>query len=203
MDGEYATLSDVKNVLGASFDHKNGETGQRNNWVAGLRTKVEGQGDEARKLCCQYQEETFSSPMLGPNKRSLMKKIPLIKAGRPNQKKLDQSKESKTVEGSSKISSKADFVTACSQSKKEPRYVFRYSKANLKSRGPSKDEIPYIEIQKSPIQEKISIKPLITAIKRPQTSNRRMHSVNLLKKPSAGSNNYNQIRDSATSTLLS
>ena len=35
---------------------------------------------------------------------------------------------------------------------------------------PADNEIPLVEIQKSPIQEEILVKPLLTALKRPQTS---------------------------------
>ena len=48
--------------------------------------------------------------MLGPNKRTLIKNIPLTKAAKSVFMMHDKSKESKTDVSSSK----ADFVTACS-----------------------------------------------------------------------------------------
>lgn len=46
MDGEYATLSEVKKVLSTSFDKKR-DSEVRHSWVSSLRTKMDGVGASA------------------------------------------------------------------------------------------------------------------------------------------------------------
>ena len=44
MDGEYATIKEVKKVFTARFERK-GDQHIRNGWVSGLRTITDGIGD--------------------------------------------------------------------------------------------------------------------------------------------------------------
>ena len=41
-------------------------------WISGLRSLKDGIGKEERTLCCEKAEETATSPLLSPNKRTLL-----------------------------------------------------------------------------------------------------------------------------------
>ena len=91
--------------------------------------------------------------MLAANKRSFVKEP--VK-GRP----LTTMMANKNTEATIKTddSTKEDFISECTESKKERVFIFRSQNSNSKlSRGqaPSKLEVPFIEVEKSPIQDKI------------------------------------------------
>ena len=113
MDGECATMIEVKKVLSASFERK-GDQHVRNSWVSSLRTLTDGCGDATRTTCCEKMEETVSSPMLSPNKRTLLNQksgsIVALRNERVRSSVPDPIKKNTTA-GS--LMAGRDFITEC------------------------------------------------------------------------------------------
>ena len=145
-------MVEVRKVLSASFESK-GDAHMRNGWVSGLRAFTKGCGNGERTTCCEKMEETVSSPLLSPNKRTLIKEGAVSKAKRNVRARSSvPEKKKRNNGGDDDLQPGRDFITECSSPKKHKNdmYVFRSLQAKTISGKvnylPSNCEIPLIEI---------------------------------------------------------
>ena len=167
MDDKYCTKNEIKKVMSKSFEQYSDQS-IRNSWISSLRTRTEGTGADMRNICCEKMEETISSAKLSHNKRTYLRNS---SRKRVETQMKDNNKVAQPLPG-------RDFITECSQPEKAHlRHIFTFPQSQTAKAGtvnhlPSKSDVPLCEVQKNPIAEKILVKPLLTATKRPQTSNR-------------------------------
>lgn len=149
MDGEYATLSEVKKVLSTSFDKKR-DSEVRHSWVSSLRTKMDGVGASAQTMCCDIGEETTAVSKLGPNKRTPVKR----RRVRPQTTLIGYKKKIKTD-----LEPGTDFISECTSghAKKitESRFIFKSLQSNPTSSRvmgcAASSEIPFVEVPEKAI----------------------------------------------------